>query len=132
MHTPRFQISDDQRSIRMLLAAVIAKLGGNVVAEAENGEEAIAKYAEHKPDIVLMDINMPKMDGVSALKSIMAADPDATVVMLTSQDTLDTVQTCISAGAAHFILKSNSPDSIMEELAEVWAHHPTNPNRITG
>lgn len=116
-------IVDDQKSIRGLLTTLIDKLGGEVVGEAQDGEEAVTKFAALTPDIVLMDINMPKMDGIEALKRIIASDPKALVIMLTSQNTAEVVQECIAHGARNFLLKSNPVDVLYEELKSSWSAH---------
>jgi len=113
-------IVDDQRSIRALLSSIIQSIGAEVVAEASDGEEAIEAYKTHKPHIVLMDINMPKMDGMTALEEIMAINPKALVIMLTSLDSGDVIQQCIEAGARNFLLKNNSPDEIATEIKASW------------
>lgn len=71
-------ICDDAAFMRMMIKDILSKNGYNVVGEAENGAKAVEKYAELKPDLVLMDITMPEMDGIAALKSIKSSDPGAT------------------------------------------------------
>jgi len=116
-------IVDDQRSIRNMLTSIIGTLGGEVVGEAENGEEAVAKCAALQPDMILMDITMPKMDGIEALKHIMTTRPDTLVIMLTSHNTAEIVQECIAYGAKNFLLKSNSINVLCEELKLTWAEY---------
>ena len=113
-------IADDQSSIRGLLKMIVGSLGGNVVAEAGNGVEAVEKFKQHSPDLVLLDINMPQMDGVEALQAIKQHNTDAVVAMLTSQNTVDVVRKCVALGAVNFILKDN-PDTIQQELAKLWS-----------
>lgn len=119
----RVMIVDDQQSIRSLLSQVITAMGAEVAAEADNGLVAIEKYKAHKPHMVLMDINMPRMDGVDALKAIIKLNPKALVIMLTSLDSGDVVQDCLALGARNFILKSNAPDLIISELKETWKEY---------
>ena len=116
-------IVDDQRSIRNVLTSMIGTLGGEVVGEAENGEEAVAQFTALQPDMVLMDITMPKMNGIEALKRIMAMNPDAFVIMLTSHNTAEIVQECIESGAQNFLLKSNSIDVLCAELKLTWIEY---------
>lgn len=113
-------IVDDQKSIRALLSSILQNLGADVVAEAGDGEEAIENYKQHKPHLVLMDINMPKMDGIEALQHIIKLNSKALVIMLTSLDSGDVVQKCIEYGARNFLLKNNPPDVIADEIKESW------------
>jgi two-component system chemotaxis response regulator CheY len=126
----RVLIVDDQRSIRAMLHAMIAQLGGEVVGEAQDGEEAVTKCLELQPDIILMDINMPKMDGVEALKRINASNPGTLVIMLTSQNTAEVVRECIMHGAKNFLLKSNPAAVIYEELRTSWVEHSRTLERV--
>ena len=74
-------ICDDAAFMRMMIKDILSKNGYNVAGEAENGAKAVEKYAELKPDLVLMDITMPEMDGIQALKKIKESDPSALVIM---------------------------------------------------
>ena len=74
-------ICDDAAFMRMMIKDILTKNGYNVAGEAENGKVAVEKYAEVKPDLVMMDITMPEMDGIQALKKIKENDPAATVIM---------------------------------------------------
>lgn len=123
MARPKVLIVDDQRSIRGLLKAVLEQMGAEVVDEAGDGEEAIVKYRQHQPHMVLLDINMPKMDGIDALKGIMKINPKALVIMLTSQNTMEVINDCLEAGASNYILKNNPPDALAKELKETWADY---------
>jgi two-component system chemotaxis response regulator CheY len=114
-------IVDDQASIRGMLKMLIGELGFDKIAEADNGASAVTTYKAEKPDLVLMDINMPKVTGVDALRQIIAHDPDAVVVMLTSQDTAQVVRQCLEAGASHYILKNVTPPKIQEQLKDLVA-----------
>ena len=79
-------ICDDAAFMRMMIKDILTKNGYNIAGEAENGQKAVEKYAELKPDLVLMDITMPEMDGIEALKRIKAADPSASVIMCSAWD----------------------------------------------
>ncbi len=111
-------LADDQSSIRSLIKAIVSSLGGVVVGEAENGFEAVEQYKVLNPDLVLLDINMPVMDGVEALSKIISTDPDASVAMLTSQNTVEVIKKCANQGAKYFVLKE-TPDSITSELTKL-------------
>jgi len=116
-------IVDDQKSIRGFLRSIIESIGAEVVTEAENGEIAVKNYKLYKPHLVLMDINMPHMDGMEALIQIIKLNPKALVIMLTSLDSGDMIQRCIENGARNFLLKSNPPDEIASEIKESWADY---------
>lgn len=123
MKNPRIMIVDDQRTIRVLLKQLIEGIGATVVGEAENGEEAVEQYKKLKPDMVLMDINMPKMDGVEALRQIRVIDSKALVIMLTSENNSSVVQDCILSGAKNFLLKANPREKLIEELRSTLEKH---------
>lgn len=123
---PRFLVVDDSRTIRLHLKQLIRQVDGEVVGEAANGEEAVKQFTELQPDIMLLDVNMPKMDGRTALKQAMTSRPEGVVVMLTSQDTMEVVQECLQLGAKNYILKSNPDDVIVSELKSTLAEHCQN------
>ena len=100
----RVLIADDESHIRSLISLIVTSLGAETVAEAADGEQALSLYKQHQPDMVLLDINMPKMDGISVLKKIMAINNRTLVVMLTSLNALETVKECIDSGAWNYIL----------------------------
>lgn len=98
--------ADDHPLIRDGLAAVLrAQAGLQVVAEAGNGEEAIEAYARLRPDIVLMDLRMPVMDGLAATRAILADDPHARIIVLTTYDGDEDIHRALSAGARGYLLK---------------------------
>jgi DNA-binding NarL/FixJ family response regulator len=97
---------DDHSVVRAGIAAMIAnETDIFVVAEAANGEEAVARHAEHHPNVVLMDLRMPKLDGVAAIRAIRAADPDARIVALTTYDGDADIHRALSAGACSYLVK---------------------------
>jgi two-component system chemotaxis response regulator CheY len=117
-------IVDDAMFMRNMIAEIFnGKKHGNedfaVVAEAENGLEAVEKYKEHKPDIVTMDIVMPEMTGIEALKEIMEMDDDANVIMCSAlgQDSL--VMEALDAGAKDFIVKPFQPEKVMDIVVRI-------------
>jgi len=113
-------VVDDQKSIRDLLRSIVEELGGEVACEACDGIEAVSLFKENAPDLTLMDINMPRMDGISALQQIMALNPDALVLMLTSQNSMAVVKTCLESGAKNFILKDNPANVMAAEIKASW------------
>jgi len=111
-------IVDDAAFMRMMLRDILAKNGFEVVGEAENGKDAVVKYGELKPDIVTMDITMPEMDGIAAVKEIKAVDPAAKVVMVSAMGQQAMVIEAIRSGAADFIVKPFQPDRVLEALGK--------------
>ena len=98
-------ICDDAAFMRMMIKDILTKNGYNIAGEAENGAKAVEKYSELKPDLVLMDITMPEMDGIEALKKIKAADPNASVIMCSAMGQQAMVIESIQSGAKDFIVK---------------------------
>ncbi len=119
----RVLIADDEAHIRQLLARIIASLGGEVVAEARDGEEAVRLFELTSPDMVILDINMPSMTGDRALARIVALDPSVIAIMMTAQDAIDAVRHCLGLGARDYILKSNAAEEICRLLAEAWPRY---------
>jgi len=116
----RVLVADDEPHVRVVVAAIVKSLGGDVVGQAGDGEQAVALYRELRPDVAILDINMPKLRGDEALARITALDPGAVVVMMTAQDAIDSVTDCLDHGARHYILKSNRAEEILALLTQCW------------
>jgi two-component system chemotaxis response regulator CheY len=101
----RMLIVDDALIMRKRIRDIATRAGWSIVGEAGNGEEALELYAREKPDLTTLDIVMPKMDGVTALKRLRESDPSARVVMISAVDQRDKLTECIQAGALDFIVK---------------------------
>ncbi|MCR5302081.1 MAG: response regulator [Lachnospiraceae bacterium] len=112
-------ICDDAAFMRMMIKDILSKNGYNVAGEAENGARAVEKYAELKPDLVLMDITMPEMDGIQALKKIKESDPSALVIMCSAMGQQAMVIESIQAGAKDFIVKPFQADRVIEAVKKV-------------
>ena len=112
-------ICDDAAFMRMMIKDILTKNGYNVAGEAENGAKAVEKYNELKPDLVLMDITMPEMDGIQALKNIKAADSNAMVIMCSAMGQQAMVIESIQAGAKDFIVKPFQADRVLEAVKKV-------------
>ena len=112
-------ICDDAAFMRMMIKDILTKNGYNIVGEAENGAKAVEKYAELKPDIVLMDITMPEMDGIEALKKIKAADANASIIMCSAMGQQAMVIESIQSGAKDFIVKPFQADRVLEAVQKV-------------
>lgn len=112
-------ICDDAAFMRMMIKDILTKNGYDVAGEAENGLRAIEKYNETKPDLVLMDITMPEMDGIQALKQIKAADPAACVIMCSAMGQQAMVIEAIQSGAKDFIVKPFQAERVLEAVKKV-------------
>ena len=112
-------ICDDAAFMRMMIKDILSKNGYNIAGEAENGLKAIEKYNELKPDLVLMDITMPEMDGIEALKKIKEADPNATIIMCSAMGQQAMVIEAIQAGAKDFIVKPFQAERVLEAVKKV-------------
>ena len=113
--------ADDHPLIRDGLAAVLrADSGMQVVAEASNGEEAIEAYVRLRPDIVLMDLRMPVMDGLTATRAILADDPNARIIVLTTYDGDEDIHRALSAGARGYILKDMMRTDLVGAIRGVY------------
>ena len=112
-------ICDDAAFMRMMIKDILTKNGYNVAGEAENGQRAVEKYLETKPDLVLMDITMPEMDGIQALKKIKENDASALVIMCSAMGQQAMVIESIQAGAKDFIVKPFQADRVIEAVKKV-------------
>jgi two-component system chemotaxis response regulator CheY len=109
---------DDEPHIRKYVGLILRQLGAPKILEAANGEEAIATYEREHPDLVLLDINMPIMDGMETLKRLKALDPNCVVVMLTSIANRLNVEAALALGAVNYIRKDTPKDEITKALTE--------------
>ncbi len=115
----RVVLADDQDLVREGLRVMLEVRGIRVVAEATDGLEAVAAVAEHRPDVVLMDIRMPTMDGIAATAAIVSADPLARVLILTTYDLDEYVYRALQAGAGGFLLKTTKADRLADAVRVV-------------
>ncbi len=109
-------ICDDAAFMRVMIKDILTKNGYEVAGEAENGIKAVEKYAETKPDLVMMDITMPEMDGIQALKKIKEVDPGATIIMCSAMGQQAMVIESIQSGAKDFIVKPFQADRVLEAV----------------
>lgn len=117
---PKVLVADDMAIMRSAMKKIINSLDYEVVGEAANGQEAVDMFKSKKPDMVLLDINMPEKNGDEALKEIIAEDPDAVAIMLTSLTDMETVVQCIEIGAANYIRKDTKGIEIRNTIKETW------------
>ena len=111
-------VVDDAAFMRMMIKDILVKGGHEVVGEAENGIVAVQKYQELMPDIVTMDITMPEMEGIEALKEIRKQHPAAKVIMCSAMGQQGMVVQAIQAGAKDFVVKPFQGDRVLESLAK--------------
>ena len=115
----KVMICDDAAFMRVMIKDILTKNGYDVAGEAENGLKAVEKYNETKPDLVMMDITMPEMDGIQALKKIKEADPNATVIMCSAMGQQAMVIEAIQSGAKDFIVKPFQAERVLEAVKKV-------------
>lgn len=118
---PSVLLCDDSRALRMLAAGQLEEAGFRVVGEAGNGNEAVGQYLALKPDLVLLDLVMPECDGRQALAKILAVDPQAKVVILSSLGAQSDIEECLKLGARSYLQKPIDPDAMQRVLREVLA-----------
>lgn len=110
---------DDAAFMRMMIKDILIKNGYDVVGEAENGAKAIEKYKELKPSLVVMDITMPEVDGIQAVKEIKKIDSNATIIMCSAMGQQSMVIEAIQSGAKDFIVKPFQADRVLEAVKKV-------------
>jgi len=112
----RVLIVDDEMFMRQILRDILQRASFEVVGEATNGEEAVQQYRQLQPDVVLMDIIMPRMDGIEATRQILSLDPQARVVMCTALGQEGILKKALQLGARDFLVKPFRPEKIIEAL----------------
>jgi two-component system, chemotaxis family, chemotaxis protein CheY len=117
--TVRYLIVDDSVFARKNLAKMVQAFGGDVAGEAGDGLTAIAEYNRLKPDVVLMDITMPQMEGIEAVERIVRLHPEARIVMVSSVGYQENILAALQKGAKHFVQKPVKPDVLYEILRYV-------------
>ncbi len=119
----RVLLADDESHVRLLMKTVMASMGCEVVGEAADGRQALEQFDKTAPDLVLLDINMPVMDGVSALKELRRKSGKVAIVMLTSLASADIVDQCLEAGANYHLRKDLPLSELRQEIRETWLAH---------
>lgn len=112
-------IVDDAAFMRMMLKNILTEAGYNVVGEAENGNEAVSKYQELKPDLTTLDITMPDLDGIGALKQIKGVDNNAVCIMCSAMGQQAMVVESIKSGVRDFIVKPFDKDRVLEAVRKI-------------
>ena|SRR5687768_17892839 len=109
---------DDEAHIRKYISLILKQLGATKIIEATNGEEAITIFQQQKPAVVLLDISMPLMNGLEALKKLKAIDSESVVIMLTSMVNRQSIDEALTQGAANYIRKDNPKEEIAQAIRE--------------
>ena len=112
-------IVDDAEFMRVMLKDILVDMGLAVVGEAEDGDQAVAMFKDLQPELVLLDINLPTVSGIDALREIVAGDPAADVVMITALGQKEEVLASIKAGARDFIVKPFDQERVQETLSRI-------------
>jgi two-component system chemotaxis response regulator CheY len=112
-------IADDLTFIKLVLKDLVEKAGFRVVAEASDGEEAVEFFQDKRPDVVLMDVTMPKMDGLAALRKILEIDPGAKVIMCSALGQQKLIAQALKMGAKDFIVKPFRPERVVASIKKI-------------
>ena len=112
-------VVDDAGFMRMMIKNYLTKAGYETIIEGEDGEKAVSLYKSEAPDLVIMDITMPNMDGLEALKTIRGKDPNATIVMCSAMGQEAMVMEAIKEGAMDFIVKPFKPERIIQTVSKI-------------
>ena len=113
---PSVLVVDDDRMMQELLKFILRSESYPIIGQASNGADAVMQCGELKPDIVLLDINMPKMDGLQALEEIRKASPATMVLMVSGDATMEKVKEALKKGAAGFVVKPLKPASVLDKI----------------
>lgn len=109
---------DDEAHIRKFVGLILRQLGVTKLTEASNGAEALIAFERDQPEVVLLDVNMPVMDGLETLNRLKAIDPDCVVIMLTSLTNRQTIEAALEAGATNYLRKDTPKEEIAKALEE--------------
>ncbi|WP_274362795.1 response regulator [Paenibacillus thermotolerans] len=115
----RIMVVDDAAFMRLIMKNIVTQYGHEVVAEAADGKIALKLYKQYKPDLVTMDVTMPEMDGIEALKEIMSFDKEANIVMCSSGGQQIKVYDAFRVGAKDYILKPFQEDRVLEAINRI-------------
>lgn len=121
----RILIVDDSIIMRRNLKTILIQAGHSIIAEATNGKEAFIEYERHLPDLVTMDITMPIMNGIEAVKKIIYRYPEAKIIMISALDQRNMVFEALESGAKHYIIKPITTDNILAVLDTVLGEEET-------
>jgi len=119
----RVLLADDEAHVRLFVKTVMTSLGCEVVGQAADGKQALELFDQTSPDLVLLDINMPVMDGLAALRELRAKSETVAIVMLTSLASTDVVEQAFEAGATYHLRKDLPIAELKDEIREMWQGH---------
>jgi len=119
LRAQRVLLVDDTTFMRRMLRDILVRAGFEVSAEASNGRQAVEAYRQARPDLVIMDITMPEMDGVAAVREIAGADPAARIVMCSALGQQELIIEALEAGARDFVVKPFVPEKVLEAVRKV-------------
>jgi len=112
-------LADDEAHIRKFISMLLRQLGSPTIIEASNGMQALTLYASEQPDLVILDVNMPELDGLQTLAGLRSLDPNCAVIMLTSLTTRQIIERAAEFGAVYYIRKDTPKDEILSTLQQV-------------
>jgi two-component system chemotaxis response regulator CheY len=112
-------IADDSDAIRLVFQDILSIGGHEIVAEAVNGEDAVEKFFQFNPDILLLDLAMPKKDGLTVVKEITSIYPNAKIILITASDNQGIINQCLQAGATAFISKPFDFDQVLKVIGDI-------------
>ena len=115
----KIMIADDSDAIRLVMKDILSIGGHEVVCEAIDGVDAIEKYSEKKPEIVLLDLAMPKKDGLTVVKEIMSSYPNAKIILITASDDQKVINSCLQAGAMAYVSKPFDFDNVLKIISDI-------------
>jgi len=119
----RVLLADDESHVRLFIRTLVNSMGCEVVAEAADGKQALEQFDKTSPDLVFLDINMPVMDGIAALKELRRKNDKVAIVMLTSLASEEVVDQCLDAGANYHLRKDLPLSELKQEIRDTWVAH---------
>jgi two-component system chemotaxis response regulator CheY len=116
----RVLVADDEEHVRKVIARIVTALGGEIVAEAADGEQALALFESTRPELVVLDINMPGLTGDEVLARVLERDPRVLAIMITAREPEGEVRARLEQGPYDYILKSNAAEEIYRLMSDSW------------
>jgi two-component system chemotaxis response regulator CheY len=128
----RVLLADDEAHVRLFVKTIVTSMGCEVVAEAADGKQALELFDKTTPDLVLLDINMPVMDGMTALKELRRRSERVAIVMLTSLASPEVVEHCLDLGANYHLRKDLPISELKQEIRDTWLAHVEDLTQASG